>query len=117
MFATTLTRVTPARNARQVGILGAFFHLLRESRVYVHVILAVGAALGAYFASGNLRVVLIVVAVLLGALVIWVVLVAAYGTILLWVIKRFRDQHEPEKRIPRTLPITLPSPVNLGEPR
>jgi hypothetical protein len=51
-------------------MLRVFLHLLRETRVHVHVILAIGAALGAYFTSGIIRVALIVVAVLLGALVI-----------------------------------------------
>lgn len=41
-------------------MLGVFFHLLREAWVHVYVILAIGAALGAYFASGILRVTLIV---------------------------------------------------------
>jgi hypothetical protein len=54
MFATTLTKVAPARNERQLGTLGAFFYRLRETMVHVHVILAVSAALGAYFASGTI---------------------------------------------------------------
>ena len=79
-----------------------FFGLLREARVHVYVILAIGAALGAYFASGTLRVVFIVLAVLLGALVIWGVLLAGYLTILAWSLKRRRDQRrareaEPDK--------------------
>jgi hypothetical protein len=59
-----------------------FLHLLRETKVHVHVVLAVGAVLGAYFASSVLRIVLIVLAVLLGALTAWDVLVAAYGILL-----------------------------------
>jgi hypothetical protein len=100
MFATMLTRVASARNERRLGTLGAFFHLLGETRVHVHVILAVGAALGAYFSGGILRVVLIVVAVLLGALVTWDVLVAAYGTILVWGVKRWRDQRRAREAHP-----------------
>jgi len=101
IFAATLTRVAPARNERQLGTRGAlFFYLLRETRVHVPVILAVGAALGAYFASGILRVVLIVVAVLLGALITWDVLVAAYGTILGWGLKRWLDQQRAREAKP-----------------
>jgi uncharacterized membrane protein len=72
-------------------MLRAFFHLLREARVHVYVILAIGAALGAYFTSGTLRVALIVLAILLGALAVWGVLVAARLTILVWGLKRWVD--------------------------
>jgi hypothetical protein len=90
MLAATLTSMPAARQTRQVGVLGAFFYLLRETRVYIPVILATGAALGAYFASGILLVPLLVLAVLLGALVIWDVLLAASGTILLWCLRRWQ---------------------------
>jgi hypothetical protein len=91
MFAATLTRVVPAGEER-AGVLRVFFRLLRETRVHIHVILAIGAAVGAYFASGIIRFALIVLAVLLGALVIWDVLVAVYLTSLAWGLKRWRDQ-------------------------
>jgi hypothetical protein len=75
-----------------------FFHLLRETRVYVPLSLAVGAVLGAYFASGILRDVFIVVAVLLGALLAWDVLVAAFGTILMWGLKLWVDRTRARNR-------------------
>jgi hypothetical protein len=81
MSSATLTKVDPAGNNRQLRTFGdVFFHFLRETRVYVPVFLAIGAALGAYFASGILRVALIVVAIFLGALVIWDIMMAVYAT-------------------------------------
>lgn len=61
-------------------------------------ILGIGAAVGAYFASGILRVAFIVVAVLLGALIAWDVLVAAFGTILMWSLKLWVDRTRARNR-------------------
>ena len=101
MFVAILARVASARNKRIPGVLGVFFHLLSETTVYVPVILGIATVLGAYFASGVLRVALIVLAVLLGALVVWDVLVAAYLTILAWGLKTWRDRLRARKAHPR----------------
>lgn len=102
MSSATLTRVDPVGNNRLLRTFGdVFFHFLRETRVYVPAILAIGAALGAYFASGILRVALIVVAVLLGALVVWDILVAAYITLLAWGLKTWVDRRRARKAYPR----------------
>jgi hypothetical protein len=74
-----------------------FFHFLSETRIYVPVILGIATVLGAYFASGVLRVTLIVLAVLLGALVVWDILVAAYVTILAWGLKTWIDRRRARK--------------------
>jgi hypothetical protein len=97
MFSATLTRVAPAGSNRQLGALGVFFHFLSETRIYVPVILGIATVLGAYFASGVLRVALIVLAVLLGALVVWDILVAAYLTILAWGLKTWIDRQRARK--------------------
>jgi hypothetical protein len=81
-------------------MLRVFLRLLHETGVHLHVIPAIGAALGAYFASGVLRVVLITLAVLLGALVIWDVLLAAYGTILMWGLEQWTEQRRARKAHP-----------------
>lgn len=97
MFAVTVARVAPVRSKRRLGVLRVFFHLLHEAGIHIRVILAIAAALGAYFASGVLRVVLITLAVLLGALVIWDVLLAAYGTGLMWGLKHWIEQRRARK--------------------
>jgi hypothetical protein len=82
----------PAQNERELGrMVRALLHLLRPFAV--HAILAAGAALGAYFASGILRVILIVLAVLLSAIIAWGVLLAVGGITLLRVLKRWPDHH------------------------
>jgi hypothetical protein len=83
-------------------MLRAFFHLLRQTRVHFFVIPAIGAALGAYFTSGILHTALIVLAVLLGALVIWDVFVAAFLTILAWGLRNpGRPASSPKGASPR----------------
>jgi len=101
MYAATLKRVATARNKRHLGMRSVFLHLLRETRVYVPAFLGIATALGAYFASGVLRVALIVLAVLLGALVLWDILVAAYLTLLAWGLKTWRDRLRARKGYPR----------------
>lgn len=49
---------------------------------------------------GKLRIALIGLAVLLGALIIWDVLMAMYLTILAWGLKRWRDQRRAREADP-----------------
>jgi hypothetical protein len=79
----TTSRQETVRNLRDVR------RLLRELAVVV--ILLIGAVVGAYFTSGVLRVILIIVAIALFALAAWTGLMTLFFIVLVKMLRRWSN--------------------------